>query len=622
MKAGLEVHQQLATGKLFCDCPSDLSENVVATARRRLRATGGENHAVDSAAAFQAARNLDYLYESTSSNCLVELDEEPPHELNPEALEVALTVSALVHARPVDENEVMRKIVVDGSNPSGFQRTALVAVDGHLDVGGHRYSIATVCLEEDAARKVGEATREVRYRLDRLGVPLIEIATGPEIGDGAEARAVAEEIGMLLRSTGKVRRGIGSIREDLNVSVEGGARVEIKGVQELRLVERYVALEAARQRALLQVRDALQRRSAAVPDEPPTDVTVRLRSVSSGPIHAVLRGGGIVLATRLDGFAGLLAAGDAVGPRLGRELADHGRAGGLRGLLHSDELPGLGIDAELLARLREDLGAREPDAIVLLAAPTRAQAEAGVVRIRLRAAAAIAGIPGETRDPLPDGQTRYSRPLPGRDRMYPETDIPPLPVGAERLAAVAARLPERPEAARARLAEAHGLPVETLRQIQREDRLDLFEDLTAVPHPPAAVARLLTQEIPALENELPGARWDRVDAASLDRLLRAVEGGQIAKEAIRPVLSAYVQGAASLDDAIRGLGLAPVAIGELQELAERVVRANAPLIAEKGAQSFQPLMGDLMKEVRGRIDGKTVAEALRAALARHAGSAG
>ena len=621
MKAGLEVHQQLATGKLFCDCPSELSESVLAVARRRLRATGGENHAVDRAAAFQAARNLEFLYESTPSNCLVELDEEPPHELNPEALEAALTVAALLHARPVDEIEVMRKIVVDGSNPSGFQRTALVAVGGHLEVGGRRYSIETVCLEEDAARKVGEASQEVRYRLDRLGVPLIEIATGPEIAGGAEARAVAEELGMLLRATGKVRRGIGTIREDLNVSIEGGARVEIKGVQELQLIERYAATEAQRQHTLLEVTEALRRRGAKVPDEPPTDVTGRLRSVSSGPIHAALRGGGAALALRLEGFAGLLGAGPADGPRLGRELADHVRAAGLRGLLHSDELPGQGIDDALLAQLREDLGAREPDALVLIAAPNRARAEEALARVHARAAAALRGVPGETRDPLPDGRTRYSRPLPGRDRMYPETDIPPLGVSADRLAAVAARLPERPEELRRRLAELHGLPEEAVRQIQREDRVELFEQLTGAPHPAASVARLLTQEIPSLESELPEGRWERVDAALLDRLLRAVEEGRFSKEGIRPVLAAFVGGAPSLEEAVGSVGLEPVATEDLQRLAERVVADNAALIAEKGVQAFSPLMGDLMKQVRGRIDGRAVAEALRTALSRHAGAA-
>lgn len=184
MKVGLEVHQQLATGKLFCECPAELSEEVRGSFVRYLRSTSGENRAVDAAAAFQAARGLRYRYEIVAASCLVDMDEEPPHPLNPAALDVALTLALMLDARPVDEISVMRKIVVDGSNTAGFQRTALVAIDGHLDLRGKRYSILSICLEEDAARKIGESNGEITYRLDRLGIPLVEIATGPEVEIG------------------------------------------------------------------------------------------------------------------------------------------------------------------------------------------------------------------------------------------------------------------------------------------------------------------------------------------------------------------------------------------------------------------------------------------------------
>ena len=197
MKAGLEVHQQLATTKLFCPCPSELSEQVEGTVQRRLRATGGELRALDPAAAFESSRGLSFVYEIVPTTCLVELDEEPPHAINAEALDVALTVALLLHATPIDEILVMRKLVVDGSNTSGFQRTALVAVDGWVEVGGRRVSIDTICLEEDAARKVSETGGEVRYRLDRLGIPLVEVATGPDLTSPEQVREVAQAIGAL-----------------------------------------------------------------------------------------------------------------------------------------------------------------------------------------------------------------------------------------------------------------------------------------------------------------------------------------------------------------------------------------------------------------------------------------
>ncbi|EQD56639.1 glutamyl-tRNA(Gln) amidotransferase, subunit E, partial [mine drainage metagenome] len=265
MKVGLEIHQQLVPRKLHCRCPVELTETVQGAVERRLRVASGEELGVDPAAEFQAARESIFRYEWGPSNCLVDLDEEPPNELDPDALDVALTMALLLHARPVDEIEVMRKIVVDGSNTTGFQRTSLIAMGGYVEVEGRRFAIQSVCLEEDAARKVSDRDGVVTYRLDRLGVPLIEISTQPEMTSGEEARRVAEEIGSLLRSTERVRRGIGSIREDLNVSVDGGHRVEIKGAQELRLLPEYVEREGDRQRMLLTLRDSLRARQATDP---------------------------------------------------------------------------------------------------------------------------------------------------------------------------------------------------------------------------------------------------------------------------------------------------------------------------------------------------------------------
>ncbi|MCI4337070.1 MAG: Glu-tRNA(Gln) amidotransferase subunit GatE [Thermoplasmata archaeon] len=618
MKAGLEVHQQLATGKLFCDCPTELSDEVRTVVVRELRATGGENHHVDAAAAFQASRGLRYRYEAVGSSCLVELDEEPPHALNPDAVDVALTMARLLHARTLDEIEVMRKIVVDGSNTSGFQRTALVAVDGYLEVRGRRYSILSVCLEEDAARKVSEKLGEVTYRLDRLGIPLIEVATGPEITEGAEAREVAGEIGAMLRSTGRVRRGIGTIREDLNVSAVGGARVEIKGVQELRLISRYVETEEERQQVLLAVRDTLRARKAAVPDAPPVEVTELIRDVLDGPAGATVRAGGTARAIPLRGFAGTLKPPGSGAERLGRELADQARSVGLRGLLHSDELPGYGVDAPRVDALRDRLGLHAEDAFVLVVAPSTETADRALRLVAARARQALEGIPGETRDPLPDGRTRYSRPLPGRDRMYPETDVPPIPVSRERLDRVEQTLPENPEARRQRLEREYGLSQDLLRQLDRGGTLPEFESLVARGHAPGAVARLLSQDLHEAENSLDRPADAEPTETVLHEVLAAVEAGTFAKEGIPPVLRELLKGAPSVSSAIEKAGVGGLSPEALRVLAERVVDANLELCRTRGADAFSGLMGELMREVRGRRDGKEVAHVLRAAIAARA----
>jgi len=621
VKAGLEVHQQLATGKLFCACPSEFSEEVRGSFARRLRAASGENRNVDPAAALAASRRLVYRYETGPSNCLVEMDEEPPHPINPDALDTALTLALLLGAHPLDEIVVMRKIVVDGSNTSGFQRTALVAVDGHLELRGKRYSIPTICLEEDAARKVSETPSEIVYRLDRLGIPLVEIATGPEITEGREGREVAEELGALLRATRAVRRGIGTIREDVNVSIEGGHRIEIKGVQELRKIQQYVDFEVERQRVLLAVREVLRARSARPPTEPPIDVSSLFDEVASGPLSAGARKGGVVLALALPGFDQQLRSPAGTEERLGRELADQARSVGLRGLLHSDELPGYGLEPVHVARVREALRLAPTDAFVLVTDRDRARAELALLRVGARAAAALEGIPGETRDPLPTGRTRYSRPLPGRDRMYPETDIPPIAVTADRLARLAAALPERPSALRSRLAGDYGLPSEIAGQLVGGGFAETFETLAKRGRPAPLVARLLTQDLPSVELPSGAVEGFEPSVDLLDELLRASESGRFAKEGIPAVLTALAAGALSLDAALARAGLSGLSDAELGAIVDRVVEKNRALIEERGEAAFQPLMGDVMREVRGRRDGKVIADALRRALVRVRGAA-
>ena len=616
MKAGLEVHQQLAVGKLFCACPAELTEEVTASFSRSLRASGGENRAVDIAAAFQAARGLVYRYEAGPSSCLVEMDEEPPHPVNAAALDTALTLALLVKARPVDEIEVMRKIVVDGSNTTGFQRTALVAVDGALDVHGRRISISTICLEEDAARKIRETPGEVTYRLDRLGIPLVEVATGPEITSGAEARAVAEEIGALLRATRRVRRGIGTIREDVNVSAEGGHRIEVKGVQELRLIQSYVEGEVARQELLLRVRDQLRGRSARVSTDGPTDVTDAFRDAGPGPFSGAGRGGQVVLAIALPGFGGLLGSPPGSNERLGRELADHARSVGVRGLVHSDELPAFGVTEPIVATLRERFGLGANDAFILVTDRSRERAGAALARAADRARAALEGVPGETRDPLPDGRTRYSRPLPGRDRMYPETDIAPIPITPERIERLRRQLPELPAELEARLARTHRLPAEVVRQLVYGDLLDVFESLTAAGHSAGLVARLLTQDLPAVPPPTSGTPPFEPSIELLGAVLRAAEEGRIGKEGIPALLVALAAGAPTVADAIERAGLSGFSTEDLAALVRRVVEANVPMVRERGDAAFSPLMGDVMREVRGRRDGREIADVLRAEIAR------
>ncbi|MBI2129533.1 Glu-tRNA(Gln) amidotransferase subunit GatE [Candidatus Woesearchaeota archaeon] len=248
-KAGLECHQQLEGKKLFCNCLTlNSGKEADIKVERKLRAVAGELGIIDEAAKYEMAKGKKFLYESSSEDtCLVEYDDEPPHQINKDALYIALQVALLLNAKVVDEIQVMRKTVIDGSNTSGFQRTALIARNGFIETSKGNVSIPTICLEEEAAQKIKESKDFTEYRLDRLGIPLIEIATGAELKDPEHVKETAEKLGMLLRSTGGCKRGIGTIRQDINSSIKGHPRVEIKGFQELKSIPKIIEYEVKRQ---------------------------------------------------------------------------------------------------------------------------------------------------------------------------------------------------------------------------------------------------------------------------------------------------------------------------------------------------------------------------------------
>ena len=252
-KCGIEIHQQLEGKKLFCRCPAiNSSKEPDRKSIRYLRAVAGETGEIDVAAKHEMQKGKYFIYESNSEDtCLVEYDEQPPYPINDGLIDAALEVSLLLNAKIVDEIQVMRKTVVDGSNTSGFQRTALIAYDGYIKTSLGRVNIPLICLEEEAAQKTDEAQEYTKYSLDRLGIGLIEIGTSADIKNPEHAKEVASILGMILRSTGKVKRGLGTIRQDVNVSIANGARTEIKGFQDLRSIPKVIEYEVRRQMRLI-----------------------------------------------------------------------------------------------------------------------------------------------------------------------------------------------------------------------------------------------------------------------------------------------------------------------------------------------------------------------------------
>jgi len=621
VKVGLEIHQQLDTrSKLFCDCPTVLREDPPDfTFLRRLRPTQSELGEVDPAALFEFKKGRLMVYEGYDDTvCLVEQDEEPPHPLDSEAVDVALEVALLLEAQPVDEIQVMRKIVIDGSNTTGFQRTCVVAFGGAIKVGDRTIPIQTICLEEDAARKMGEEGNRTYWRLDRLGIPLIEIATAPVLHTPEEAQAAALRIGQLLRVTGKVKRGLGTIRQDINVSVKGGAVIEIKGVQKLNLLGKVVAYEVQRQLELLEIRRELRRRGVRVNQirHQIHDVTDLFRKSSSRVVKGALKRGGGVYALILPGFAGLVGREIQPGRRLGSEMADYARFwGGVKGLFHTDELPGYGITAQEVETLRSQLGAGAQDAVVLVAAK-REEAEAALRAVADRARWALKGVPPETRGPLPDGTTRYARPRPGAARMYPETDVSPVPVTEERLERIRKQLPERPEEKLDKFRRVFGLSEELAKAMIGSLRIDLFERI-ATSHPELAVVAASTLESTWRSLEREGVAVDEVPEEQVILLFDKLAEGAFAKEAIPQLLSWLAEHPRhTVEEAVERLGLGHLSRSQLEAIVEEIVEANRKLVEERRERALGPLMGDVMKRVRGRADGKLVSEILKAYIHR------
>jgi glutamyl-tRNA(Gln) amidotransferase subunit E len=624
IKVGLEIHRQLDTEhKLFCACPTDFAESEPEEKfLRRLRPTQSELGQVDQAALFEFHRGKTVLYESDrQTSCLVEMDEEPPAKLNAEAVEICLTAALLVNAKPVDEIHVMRKVVIDGSNTTGFQRTSVVALDGMLRAGEKEVPIQQISLEEDAARKTSQSREIVGFRIDRLGVPLIEITTGPVIESPAEAEKVALAIGTILRATRKVKRGLGSIRQDLNISITGGALVEIKGVQELELVGKAVELEVNRQQALLEIRNELNRRQVK-PDSIErkyVDLSEVFTGTKARVIKEAVSKGGIVLGVKLSKFGGLLGRELAPGLRLGTELSNRASFwAGVGGIFHTDELPGYGITEDEVrhARERMDLGAN--DALVLVAdEPSRAKEALDAVVDR--AQEALAGVPEETRMAMPDGTTRYMRPRPGAARMYPETDVPPTPVTGERLANLKANLPETPERTIRRLVERFSINEKLAKQLVDSDYLKLFERIAASTQVQATfVATVLTESCKSLERE--GFPVHDVPDEVIEALFRLVDEGVTTKEAIAELLKWQSKNPRSDPKlGVKELGLRMLTELELEGIIDRHIEKNRKLVEERGSGAFSSLMGSVMSEVRGSIEPKVVTEKLKEKLAKFSG---
>ena len=620
LKVGLEIHQQLGSkNKLFCDCKIIDSNEYDFTFKRNLRPTQSEMGSYDQAALFESKKIKTVKYQSSkNANCLIESDEEPPKMVNNEALELVLTISLALNCTIEDELHVMRKIVIDGSNTTGFQRTILVGRNGFLEVEGVRVGIQSVCLEEDAARIINEDKKEDEnkaYSLDRLGIPLIEIALEPISNSPIFVTNVAQTVGRLLRSTKKVTRGLGSIRQDVNISTENGPVVEVKGVQQLSQLPLVIEYERKRQDALNRIANELKKRKI---DESRfidkvTDVTQLLSKSSSKVVKKILTGDSRFTAFVLRGFKGILSFEPYPAIRLGKELGDLVKVYGIGGIFHSDELPNYGITPEDVESITDVLRMDKNDAFVLIGGPTKSL-NTVIFELFTRIKKAFSGVVPETRSARLDGVTVFSRPKPGSSRMYPETDIPYISIDKGKLKQLSQDTPQPWNEIIHEICKKYNINKTLAENIFDSKYFSLFEKIVShTSISPSFVISKLTEDLVSMERE--GYDSSILSEDVLFSLFTELDNSRITKESIPLVIEKILKNESmDVDEIISSFGTESISEEYVDETINKIIHENATVISQKGLDSEGLLMGRCMEVLRGKIDGEKINKKLMAKL--------
>jgi glutamyl-tRNA(Gln) amidotransferase subunit E len=608
LKVGLEIHQQLDTSKkLFCNCKPIENTEYTEKFTRKLRAAKSELGKIDPAALFESSKSKTIVYYANqNSSCLVEKDDEPPHDLDVKAKEIALLISSALNSKIFSEIHVMRKTVIDGSNTSGFQRTMLVAQGGQIMVDEKKVGVQSICLEEDAGKLIKDESNQRFFSLDRLGVPLVEIALEPVSGDPAFVRKIALTLGRLLRVTKKVARGIGTIRQDVNVSIDGGGVVEIKGVQQLEQLEKIIEYEAKRQYGLKLISEKINSLGTYDIDESDVfTISSLLENCNSKIIKKSLENENVIKAIRVKKFSGIFGFEPFSGIRLGKEIGELVRFFGIGGVFHSDELPNYGIENEDIQKIRKHLELEQHDAFLIIAG-TEPTLNFAVNSIINRIKNAKNGPLAETRAATPTNETIFLRPRPGASRMYPETDIPTIRVSNIELDNASSMIPKSWDATISHIQNKYKINQQLSEQIFDSEYFDLFEkicnnDKTS----PNFVASVLCSTITNLQrNNFDASLLKDKEIFDVFDLLNE---NKISKESIEIIFKQIMSGKAiSVSEAIQNASIKNLTEEELSKILDKIIEDNLDKIKQDGMRSISSLMGLAMKQVRGQVSGNLV----------------
>lgn len=609
VKVGLEIHQQLATNKkLFCNCtPIDTDEYSIKF-QRKLRAAKSELGEYDPAALFEKSKSKTIMYfANPESSCLVEQDEEPPHELDIDAKKISLVIASALKSGVFREIYPMRKTVVDGSNTTGFQRTMLISQGGSFNVEDKEVGIQSICLEEDAAKILGEDGAIKKYGLERLGVPLVEIATEPFEVKPHEIKKIALSLGRILRSTKKVKRGLGSIRQDVNVSIkDGNVVIEVKGVQQLDQLEKVVEYEAKRQHGLLKISKKLQEIDWTHNDEDRKDVTDLFKKCKSKIIQNAIKKNQKIFGISFRNMSGMFGYSPYEGIRLGKEVAELVRFFGIGGVFHSDELPNYGVENTDIDDLKGTLQINDNDGFLILAAPEE-KMNVVIDQIILRTEyIRNEGIPIDTRLATQSGETKFLRPRPGAARMYPETDIPPIIILKTELDDAKNNIPKSWDDSIKDLQTKYQLNLQLSEQLFDSSYFELFENITEKTKVnPTFVASVLCSTITNLERN--GLDSKLLKNEEITKTFQFLQDGKIAKESVEIIFENIMNGKShTIEEAMNNTSIETIDESKLESICKEIVEKNQKIVENQKERAIGPLMGIAMKELRGKASGETI----------------
>jgi glutamyl-tRNA(Gln) amidotransferase subunit E len=614
-KSGLEVHQQLLTDKkLFCRCPAGKYQNSYnAEILRHMRPTLSELGEYDGTALMEFKTKKDIIYRiNYDTVCTYEMDDTPPFQINDEALDIALEVGMLFNGNIVDELHIARKQYLDGSIPTGFQRTAITCVGGKIPYRDREIKLIQMSIEEDSCREASDIGHKRVYQTDRLGMPLIETVTYPEMKTPQEVAEVNQILRRLVRSTGKVRTGIGAGREDVNVSVTGGTRIEIKGVPNIKRIPLLTYNEAMRQWNLLRMRDELNRRgiTGETFEGSYFDITKLLRKTNYMPISSAISSGMKVNCVVLHGFAGFLRWETQTDTFFSREISDRVRVIAclttLPNIIHSDNHSETIASSEGRA-IRKAVGAKPEDALVIVWGPEM-DAETGAKEIIIRAKEATIGIPSETRQALRDGTNGFERILPGPERMYPDTDLPPKAITEERKSRIRSQMPEQIWKREKRF-KTLGVPLDLIDDLAVSKFAILFDiAVNTLNINPKLASTILIQYPKRLKKKKLRVKY--LNNEVFMTIFNALSSGRIKKDSVIYLLEQYFKIGKLTEIDL----LSPISNDEIEKRINMAKIQMNHIKLLNPEKKYEVMMGLIMNDLRGKVDGEVISKLVKEKL--------